>query len=473
MLRRKRAAEGVAPLQGSRRRRRHGAVGCALAVAGAGLLAVASPRVAAESAQGPTFASDVAPILSRHCLACHSSGTKMGGLVLDSLESLEMGGNRGPSFVRGDSGRSPLYLMVAGKMEPRMPFSAGPLGPADVEVLKRWIDSGASAGTQVPDGAIRAEVGSLPPIEPSGSIGPQIFSLAFHPGGRLIAAGRHGGVALTDAATGQTTARLEGLSDIARAVAFSPDGRLLAAGGGRPQIGGEVRIWSVEEGREVVALQGHADTIQALAFAPDGKMLATASYDKDIKLWDVSSGEEIRTLRDHIDAVYSLAFTPDGSRLVSGSADRSVKVWDPSTGDRLYTLGEPTDGINSVAIDPTGPRVAAGGHDRTIRVWRLGEDGGELLNVLIAHQSAILRIAYSPDGRRIVTSAADRSLKVFDSRTLNELGILEDQSDWVMSLAFSLDGERLAAGRFDGSLSIYDRASHGGPPAVGSARKLP
>ena len=100
--------------------------------------------------------------------------------------------------------------------------------------------------------------------------------------------------------------------------------------------------------------------------------------------------------------------------------------------------------------------MTAGGYDRTIRVWELGEDDGKLLNVLIAHQSPILRIAYSPDGSKIVTTSADRTIKVFDAETLDELASLDTQSDWVMSLAYSPDGRRLAAGRFDGSLSIYD-----------------
>ena len=379
----------------------------------------------------------------------------MGGLVLETFGGLERGGVNGRSIVPGNSAESRLYLMVAGKIEPRMPFSADPLGPAEMELLRRWIDAGAP-GPSPGEVPVQVAQGRLPRIEPAAVSKAQIFSLAYHPDGRLLGAGRHGGVALTDAETGKPVAFLDGLADIARSVAFSPDGRLVAAGGGYAQRGGEVRIWQVSDHGLVLAIQGHGDTIQALAFSPDGKTLATASYDKEIKLWDVASGGELRTLRDHIGAVYALAFTPDGNRLLSGSADRSVKVWNPVTGERLYTLSDPIDGINSIAIHPSGTRVAAGGDDRTIRVWELGEDGGKVLNVLIAHRLAILRIAFSPDGTKIVTTGADRTLKVFDAETLAELASLDPQSDWVMSLAYSPDGRRLAAGRFDGSLSIYD-----------------
>lgn len=407
----------------------------------------------------PSYASDIAPVLARHCVACHSEATRMGGLVLDTFEALERGGTHGPSVIPGNVGQSPLYLMVAGKMEPRMPFSASPLGPAEIDLLKRWIEAGAP-GPDPGDVAAPVEPGQLPRIEPAVSVKPQIFSLVFHPDGRMLASGRHGGVALTDARTGQDVAFLDGLADVARALAFSPDGTLLAGGGGYAQQGGVVRIWQVASRQQMVEFRGHRDTIQALSFSPDGRMLATASYDKDIKLWDAASGRELRTLQDHIDAVYSLDFTPDGKLLVSGSADRSVKIWNPATGERLYTLSDPVDGINSIAIHPSGTRVTAGGHDRTIRIWDLGEDGGELINVLIAHQSPILRIAYSPDGKKIATSAADRTIKVFEAETLVELANLDQQPDWVLSLAFSPDGDRLAAGRFDGTLSLYDTDSY-------------
>lgn len=439
------------------------------------VLALASICTIASLAEpgAPSYTTDIAPILARSCVACHSANTKMGGLLLDSFGGLQEGGVHGPAVVPGDSAQSPLYLMVAGKMEPRMPFSAGPLGSAEIDLIGRWIEAGAP-GPEAEDAPIRVEIGQLPSIEPAVPVKPQIFSVAYHPEGRLIAAGRHGGVALADAVTGQTVAFLDGLADIARAVAFSPDGQFLAAGGGYAQQVGVVKVWHGPDRRELITLEGHSDTIQALAFAPGGKTLATASYDQDIKLWDIASGRELRTLQDHIDAVYALAFTPDGSRLLSGSGDRSVKVWNPETGERLYTLSDPTDGINSIAIDPSGTRVAAGGYDRTVRVWELGEDGGKLLNVLIAHQSPILRIAYSPDGERIVTAAADRTIKVFDAITLDELVSLDGQSDWVMSLAFSPDGRRLAAGRFDGSLSIYDSETYRDQlTANNTARKSP
>ena len=160
----------------------------------------------------------------------------------------------------------------------------------------------------------------------------QIYSLAWAPDGATIALGGYKETRLVDAHTKKTVATLAGSAEAVRSVAFSRDGRLLAAAGGLPARKGEVKIWNASTRALVTTIAGHADCIYAAAFSPDGATIATASYDKLIKLWDVSTGKEIRTLRDHIDSIYALAFTPDGKRLVSGAADRSVKIWDVATG---------------------------------------------------------------------------------------------------------------------------------------------
>jgi WD40 repeat protein len=99
--------------------------------------------------------------------------------------------------------------------------------------------------------------------------------------------------------------------------------------------------------------------------------------------------------------------------------------------------------------------VAAAGLDKTIRIWSLGEKSGKLINSLIAHEDAILRLAYSPDGKLLVSTAADKTIKIFKANDLTEVAVIPEQPDWVMALQFSPDSQSFAAGRFDGSLKIY------------------
>jgi len=283
-----------------------------------------------------------------------------------------------------------------------------------------------------------------------------VYSLAWAPDGQTIAAGGFREVRLMDATGKQIKSKLAGSTEAVRSVAYSRDGSLLAAGAGLPGRKGEAILF--RNGEKILTITGHADCIYAVAFSPDGKTLATASYDKLIKLWDVATGKELRTLKDHIDAIYALAYTPDGKRLLTGSADRSVKVWDAATGERLYTLSEPTDGINTLALDPTGRRVAAAGLDKTIRIWTLGEKSGTLEQTQIAHEDQILRLAWSPSGETLVSAGADKVIKFLRLPNLEEIRVIEKQSDWINGLAFSSDGKSLAVGRYDGSLSVYDAA---------------
>ena len=130
---------------------------------------------------------------------------------------------------------------------------------------------------------------------------------------------------------------------------------MLAAAGGPPQRGGEIKIWDISLRSQLLkTLLGHKDCIYSVAWSPDGKLLASGSYDKMVKLWDAATGQEVKNLQDHIDAVFAVAFSPDGKHLASGSQDRSVKIWDIASGQRLYTLGDATDGLTSIAYSPSG-----------------------------------------------------------------------------------------------------------------------
>jgi len=423
-------------------------------ICGIGILACAS----SNAQDAPSFAKDVAPIFAANCAGCHGANVRMGSLDLDTYEGVEKGGNHGKIMEPGKSAESRLYLMIAGKAAPAMPLSGKPLAEGDVEIIRKWIDAGSKPPTpdEAKELAARLAKPAIPDIKPAKTLKAQIGALAYRPDGKLLALGTYKEIRLVDPVSGATQARLTGHAEAIRALAFSADGKLLAAAGGLPARSGELKIWDVETRKEQRTIKGHSDCIYAVAFSPDGKSVATSSYDKLIKLWSVETGQEIRTFKDHIDAIYALAFTPDGARLISGAADRTVKVWNVATGERLFTMSEPQDGLNTIALDPTGTFVAAGGLDKTIRVWSLGPKGGTLVNSLIAHEDAILKIVYSPDGKLLASSAADKTIKIFNAADLTEVKTLADQPDWVLALEFSPDGKTFAAGRYDGSLEIYN-----------------
>ena len=378
----------------------------------------------------------------------------MGGLIMESYADLMKGGGHGPAIVPGKAEESRLVQMLEGKVQPRMPFGGEPLPDTDIAVIKAWINAGAHG--PAPGGAATSVAAPpIPDIKPQVPTVSPVLSLRFSPDNRVLAAGGYHEVRLMDAATGGVLATLGGEADFVRSIAFSPDGKLLAAAGGPCQRSGEIKIWDLQSHQALRTMQGHKDCIYAVAWSPDGKLIASGSYDKTIKLWDAGSGKENRTLQDHIDAVFAVAFSPDGKRLASGSQDRSVKIWDVATGRRLYTLSDASDGITSLAYSPSGRQIAAAGYDKTIYIWDLGDEDGHLVQSLIADEDSILALLWSPDGKTIITSSSDGSIRFRDAETLNPTGVIAHQPDWVEALGISSDGKLLAAGRYNGTLSLY------------------
>jgi WD domain, G-beta repeat len=292
---------------------------------------------------------------------------------------------------------------------------------------------------------------------------PPVTALAYHPGGKLLAAGTHGDVAVIDPAKGEVVAHIGGQTARVTAVAFSRDGKRLAVASGEPAKSGIVKLYTVEEKGPKFEpkgeLAGPKDVQYALDFAPDNKTLATAGYDRVIRLWDTDSRTVIRELKDHSDTVYGVAFSPDGKLLASGSADRAVKVWDPATGKRLYTLGDPTDWVYALSWHPDGKRLAAAGVDKSIRVWEATPEAAKLVQAVFAHTEPVTKLAYSKDGQFLYSVSQGPNLKKWDAARMVEKLVYPPQKETMLSLAVRPDGKQVAVGRFDGVLQLLDADS--------------
>jgi WD40 repeat protein len=440
---------------------------CALILAVSAILQSRAFEPPVLAASTPSFKDDVAPILEKNCLACHSSSVHKSGLILESYSSLMKGGKHGQPVLPHDAKGSLIIQMLEGDIDPQMPANADPLPASDIDRIKAWINAGAE-GPTVTEAAAPLKTPSIPEIQPDVPVVSPVTSAKFSPDGKLLAVGGYRQVRLIDPPSGNVIATLSGNANYVRSVAFSPDGKLLAAAGGSPQLEGEIKIWELQSRQVLKTLTGHKDCIYSIAWSPDGKLIASGSYDKSVRLWDVATGKEVNNLQDHIDAVFAVAFSPDGMRLASASQDRTVKIWSVATGKRLYTLSDALDGLTGIAFSPSGDQVAAAGYDKTIYVWQLAADDGHLIQSLIADEESLLALAWSPDGKTIVTASADGSIRFRDPK-LELIGVIDNQLDWVDALDISPDGNWLAAGRYNGTLSVYDMTSHkdlGGPRKV-------
>jgi WD40 repeat protein len=423
------------------------------------LAVAAALAVSVCRAAPPSFSKQVRPFLTRYCSECHNAKDFQGGLNLESYASLIEGGQHGPVFVAGKAEESRMVLQVEGKSKPFMPPKKASRRPTPEEaaVLRAWIDAGAK------DDGVSVTV-ALPDIKTRIHAAPPVAALAYRPDGKLLAAAGWREVLLIDPNNGDVVGKLPGQTGDVTALAFSRDGTRLAAASGSPVVVGEVRIYKTSAGAvpadpPAKTIAAHKDAILDLTFSPDGKSLATCGYDRLIKLWNVETGELIRELKDHSDAVYGVAFSPDGTLLASGSADRAVKVWQVADGKRLYTLGDSTDWVYSVAWSPDGHRLAAAGVDKSVRVWEVSAAGGKLVHAVFAHEGPVVRVAWSADGRTLYSLSEDRVAKAWDADRMVERIVYPKQPEAPLAFAVRLDQKQIAIGRYDGALVLLEEST--------------
>jgi WD40 repeat protein len=286
-------------------------------------------------------------------------------------------------------------------------------------------------------------------------------ALAYAPDGKTLAVGAWDTVKLVELASGKQLPGPARFNDWVCAVAFSPDGKLLASAGGsefKPARNGnktsaEVKLWDTAAKVERGRLTGHTNKVFAAVFSPDGKTLATGSADQTIRLWDVATGKERVVLRGHSGAVTSLVFSPDGKTVASGSWDRTVKLWDTATGEQRGSLTGHEEEILSVALSPDGRTLASGSADWTVRFWDLTTRKEQA--VLKGHQGAVYSLAYSSDGNTLATGSGDETVRLWEISTRKERTVLRGHRSGIAAVAFAPDGRSLASAGMDDAVRVW------------------
>jgi WD40 repeat protein len=298
----------------------------------------------------------------------------------------------------------------------------------DGKTLASGSDDNTVKPWSIPDGVLKATL--------TGHEAP-VTSVAFSRNGKWLASGSSDNtVKLWSMPSRGANATLTADHNVA-SVAFSRDGTLLASGCSDNII----KLWSVLKRTLEAKLTGHSDssgsdnsdndntgteTFNAIAFSPDGTLLASGSSDRTITLWSMPGGEVTATLTGHNDVIYSIAFSPDGRLLASGSQDHSIKLWSVPDGALKATLVGQGHTFASVTFSPDGQWLASGSRDKTIRLWSMRERAVKA--TLRGHSDELSSVAFSPDGQWLASGSLDKTIRLWSMPGGNAISCLFDRS---------------------------------------------
>lgn len=436
----------------------------------------------------PTYWQDVRPVLRKHCTVCHSVRNLKepeisGGLTLDGYEAVVRGGKK-TLLLPGKSAESLLFHVVTtDDSEKRMPLGVKPLPQESIDLLKRWIDAGAPEGKRTAEEPAPVAAAPRRPrkkldvvlttaaVPPPGVLGPgtpaalklvlnagplaPVDAVAFSPDGKLLASGCYGRATIWDLSEGRVGKVLTNVLGAVNDVRFSPDGKLLAVAGGQPSAKGDLRLFETSGWKLHAVLAGHDDVVASVAFSPDGKHLASAGFDKTVRVWDLATLKEELVLTGHSDFVYAVAYSPDGKWLASASKDRSVKVVDSATGKGRLTFGGMDQDVLALAVSRDGERVVSAGYEPALHWWNAKT--GERVRLQGGHGVAVNELCFSTDGKVLASAGGDGTVRLWDASGSPLRSI--STGSLVYAVALSPDGKRVAAGCFDGQLRLYEAAN--------------
>ncbi len=296
----------------------------------------------------------------------------------------------------------------------------------------------------------------------------QVSSVTYSPDSKTIATRSYDGtIRLWDATTGNHKNTLTSNKESVRAVVYSPDGDTIVSGKGN----GDIELWDTRTMKLKSALTGHTESINSVAYSPDGKTIATASRDKTVRLWDAATGKTKTILTGYME-INAAAYSPDGKTIVTGSRDGKVQVWEAKTADMKNTFTG-SGRIARVAYSPDGNTIAvAKPYDK---VFLLDAQTGKrkatlkhfglidaIFNVIQDREYSFSSMAYSPDGRTIVTGLdcythEKGTLYLWNARTGKRKRVIYKGPGAVRTVVFSEDGKKIiATGDWSKKTRVWD-----------------
>jgi WD40 repeat protein len=407
-----------------------------------------------------SYYNDLVPILKRSCTGCHHPGKLKGQLDLTTYNALKKGGKHGAAFTPRDAKGSSIIEQISGE-EPAMPEEGDPLTREEVALFERWIAEGAKDDT--PANANTFKLAEPPTY----TVPPVVSALAFSPDGKLLAISGYHEVLLRSADGSNLLGRLLGESPRIESLAFSPDGKLLAVAGSAPARFGEIQVWDVAttapngpQKSWKIAL----DSVYGISWSPKSDRLAVGCADKTVRLMDVADGKELLKFDNHSDWVFGTIWTVDGKRLVTGSRDRAMKLIDAANGQFIDDINKLIEPVMCIARHPKEDVVAYGGELGVARTYKISDNQGRTaanndVNLRKAFDrlpGPVHAVAYSPDGKLLAIGGAGPEVRIHDSAEGKRVTTLKGHEGAIFAVAFHPSTNVVVTGGFDGKVRMYE-----------------
>jgi len=411
------------------------------------------------------FEKDIQPILDEKCVACHNVAIAESKLILEDVPAILKGGKRGTALVPKEPDKSLLYLVASRAVDPAMPplpnkASASAVTPKELGLIKKWIEEGATAGSGSGQHAVPWQ--TIPPTMRS------IYSVALSNWGRWAACGRANQIDLYDVTTGDYVARLQDPAlatikqgdkpfyphgaahrDFVHALAFNPEGNLLASAGYR-----EVKLWQ-RPSNVRLGQYTQDQPIVSIAASPDGKWLAMGRADNSIVLQNLADANNRRVLAGHAGPVTAVQFSADSIKLFSGSNDKSIRQWTVADGQPAASLQTPHE-VTCLVLNLDGTRIFSGHPgDHFIRGWAVpfeapkpaeGDKPAEPVKPVVemkGHGGPVSAVALLlPAGTQLVSASADATWRVWEIANGNQVRA-QNHGAAITGLSVKNDGQFL------------------------------
>jgi mono/diheme cytochrome c family protein len=468
----------------------------------------AGPGIAlADETPAVSYYKEIRPIFQQHCNGCHQPAKQLGGFVMTAYGDLFKAGERGKvGVVPRKPAESYLVEQVKvhdnGKAE--MPKNRDPLNPIQFKLISDWIAQGAKDDTPASAKAVAVDATNPPRY----SAPPVVTALAFSLDGKTLAVTGYHEVLLYDTSNYQLQSRLIGISERVQSVAFSPDGKKLAAVGGAPGRFGEVQIWNPESEKLLISSPITYDTLYGVSWSPDGKMVAFGCADNTVRAIDAITGKQTLQMGTHSDWVLATVFAQDGLHLVSAGRDMSMKLTEVATQRFVDNVTSITPGalkgglmtvdrrpvnrtktirlFNAVGqlelpkqmqkVPPDTPgvppkvydEVVCSGSDGVPRLYKIHREQkreiGDDANKIHEYEKMpgrIATVAFNADGTKFAAvSSLDGKgeVRVYDVASGSKI-VCEKVTGPVYAVAWQSSGKLIASSGFDGIVWLHDSAT--------------